>query len=104
MNSNEWANKFNGYTVWLDTMLKAIPNFKDHKENYIIEKSRIYYTQLNTISLKILENRTMPYMRLNTFDMENRVEMAKELLKEASEKYNIPKEWESKLPDIKRKY
>jgi len=90
--------------MWLDTMLKAIPNFKKHKEDYIIEKSRIYYRQIHTISLKILENREMPYMRLSTFDMENRVERAKELLKKALEKRHIPNEWKSKIPDIERKY
>ncbi len=102
MNRNEWVNKFNGYTVWLDTMLDVIHNFDrlNRSDNFIIKKSRKYYTQLNIISLKILENRTMPYMRLNTFDMENRVERAKELLKEALEKRHIPNELYYTLPKL----
>jgi len=102
MNRNDWINKFNGYTVWLDTMLKAIPNFDkmNRKDDFVIKKSTTYYKQISIISLKILENKKMPYMKLNTFDMENRIEGAKELLKEALEKRHIPNELYYTLPNL----
>lgn len=103
---NEWLNQFNRFDIWLNTMLDAIPNFDRLKrtDKFVIEKSIKYYTQLNTISIKILENNGMPYMGLSTFDMENKVGTAKELLREALEKRKIPNEWEETLPDIERKY
>lgn len=106
MNRNEWLGKFEGYNIWLNSMLKAIPNFDrlNRTDEFVIKKSSKYYAQLNTISLKILENRKMPYMRLSTFDMENRIEVAKELLKEALEKRHIPNEAYYILPDIGMKY
>jgi len=106
MNRDEWLGKFEGLDIWLNSMLKAIPNFDrmNRKEDFVIKKSRKYYTQINTISLKILENREMPYMRLDTFDMETRIERAKESLKEALEKRHSPNEWDSLLPNISRKY
>ena len=39
-------------------------------------------------------------MRLSTFDMENRIEGAKELLKEALEKRHIPNESYYTLPKL----
>lgn len=106
MNRNEWLNKFAGYDVWLNAMLDAIPNFDrlNRTNKFVIEKSKKYYSQINIISIKILENKDMPYMRLSTFDMEKKVERARELLKEAFEKRNIPNEWGTKLHDIERKY
>ncbi len=102
MNRNEWLSKFEGYNIWLNSMLDAIPNFDrlNRKDDFVIEKSKKYYTQLNIVSLKILENRKMPYMRLSTFDMENRVECAKELLKETLEKRRIPNELYYTLPKL----
>ena len=102
MNRDEWLAKFEGFDIWLNSMLQAIPNFDrlNRKDEFVIEKSRKYYQQINTVSLKVLENRTMPYMRLNTFHMENKIERAKDLLKEALEKRNIFNQWESLLPSL----
>ena len=102
MNRNEWAGKFELYNIWLNSMLDAIPNFDrlNRTDDFIIKKSNKYYSQINIISLKILENRKMPYMRLSTLDMENRIEGVKELLKEALEKRRIPNESYYTLPRL----
>ena len=102
MNRNEWLGMFEGFDNWLNTMLEAIPNFDrlNRTDDFIIKKSKKYYSQINTMSLKILENRKMPHMRLSTFDMENRIEGVKELLKEALEKRRIPNESYYTLPRL----
>ena len=62
MNRNEWLSKFEGYNIWSNSMLEAIPNFDrlNRTEDFVIEKSEKYYSQIKIISLKILENRKMP--------------------------------------------
>ena len=104
MNRKEWLGKFEYNHILLNTMIKAIPNFKKHDDTYVIRKSLKYYATLDRISLMVLKNRTMPEMRTTTWGIETKIGTAKELLKEALEERHIPNEWESKLPDIERKY
>ena len=101
MNRQEWYEKFVTYDELMDNMIMAIPNFHRHKENYVIKKTVKYYSIINTVSLKILENRKMPYMKLSTYSLENKVEESRELLKKELEKRGMENIWDQELPNIK---
>lgn len=102
MNREEWLHKFFMFDIWLNSMLSTIPNFNriNRKDEFVIKKSRKYYAQINTVSLKVLENREMPHMMLSTYDMERKIVRARELLIEQLEKRKIPNPWDSLLPRL----
>ena len=100
MNRKEWHAKFFTYNAIIENMLVAIPNFSNHKDSFVIAKSMKYYGTINTISLKILENRNMPYMKLTTYGLDDKIEQAKNILRIQLEKRNIPNKWASLLPNI----
>lgn len=107
MNREEWLGKFEYWNTQMNDMLKAIHNFDrlKHTDDFVIKKSRNYYIQLNTITLKINEVNSNRYqLRISTFEMENKVRRARELLKEAFEKRGLGSKWDSLLADIDRKY
>ena len=100
IDKQKWHIEFEYWEILMNTMLKAIPNFEKHDESFVRTKALKYYTTINTISLKILYNRKMPRMKLNTFDIEKKVKKARELLREQISKKEIPNEWDSKLPNL----
>jgi hypothetical protein len=96
----EWISKFEYNHILLDTMIQAIPNFEKHNEKFIIKKALKYYSQINTGSILVLKNRTMPEMRTSTYLIEQKIGTAKELLRIELEKRKIPNEWDPKLPNL----
>lgn len=81
-------------------MLKAIPNFDKRNEKFVMKKSSKYYAQINTASIMVLKNRTMPEMKTSTYLIENKIARARELLQIEFDKRGITNEWDPKLPSL----
>lgn len=100
MNRNEWAGKFDYPSILLSEMIKTMPNFEDHDEEYVIRKAMRNYARINTASIMVLKNRKMPYLRIDTSEFEDKIRLAKEILKIELRKKGIENKWEHLLPDI----
>ena len=100
IDKQKWHIEFEYWNILMNTMLKAIPNFENHDENFVLTKARKYYATINTISLKIILNKKNPGLRLSTRCIEYKVTKARALLLDQLSKRDIPNQWDSKLPSL----